>query len=78
MKLPVRLRPAARNDLLDHDAYLAADSPRNADRFPAAAEATLETLSTAPRLGRTWLSDDPRLPGLSYFGPLGQRISHSR
>jgi toxin ParE1/3/4 len=63
MSLVTISRPA-RQDLLDHFAYIAADRPDSADRFLRVAEASFARLAHSPEIGRAWLSDSPRLAGV--------------
>ena len=65
MTPPVRKRPAAERDLLDHFVALGARAGEaTALRFLAAAEATFTELAAMPHMGRAEDFGHPRLAGL--------------
>ena len=57
----VTISRSARQDLLDHFAYIAADRPDAADRFLLVAEDSFTRLGHAPDIGRSWPSNSPHL-----------------
>ncbi len=57
-------RPAFIDALIENATYIGQDSPAAAERFLAAAEATILQLQQTPRLGRIYESENPRLAGI--------------
>ena len=57
-------RRAARQDILDIVAYIAADNPNAAQALYDAYEHALETLAASPEIGRLYRTDNPELRGI--------------
>jgi len=70
MKPRIVKRPQARQDMLDHFAFIGEDSPAAAERFFDAAEEAFQRLAEMPNLGRRWISASPHL------GDVRVRIIH--
>jgi toxin ParE1/3/4 len=64
-------RTAASDDLVEHFAYIAADSPRAASRFLENAEALFESLLEMPGMGTPLPDINPRFPGLRRISVKG-------
>ena len=65
------LAPAARDDLDEIHAYIAADNPDAADRVQEAAFTTFAWLGELPHLGRFRRFQNPLLTDLRSFGVSG-------
>jgi toxin ParE1/3/4 len=63
----IRVRPAARRDLVEQAAYIAQDNPEASERFLLRAEETCELLSKMPGMGRIWTWQSVTLSGVRSF-----------
>src|SRR5437868_4252270 len=66
-------KPRAARDLLEHYLYIGQSSPRAAERFLDAAEATFARLAEQPGMGRRWDSSNPDLAGVRVWPISGFR-----
>lgn len=63
----IRVRAAARADILEIMEYIAADSPRSSRRFPWAIEKLAKRLAEFPELGALYDSVEADFAGLRVF-----------
>jgi toxin ParE1/3/4 len=63
----VAIRPRAERDLDEHFLYIAKHNAPAAERFLAAAKATLERLIASPELGGLWQGGNRELAGVRIW-----------
>ena len=64
MSLPIRIKPEADADVLEHAAFLGRSNPQVGRRFMQAALETYAFLAEFPGLGGFYMLDDPTIPAV--------------